>query len=53
MLQKRQVNNCDWIKNTPQFSEDFLKSYNEENDEGYFLEVDVKYLENLHEFHND
>ena len=31
----------------------FIKNYNEENDEGYFLEVDVEYLENLHEPHND
>ena len=34
------------------FSESFTKSYNEENDEGYFLAVDIQYLENLHKFHN-
>ena len=27
--------------------------YNEECDEGYFLEVDVQYLEKLHELHHD
>ena len=26
---------------------------NEESNEGYFLEVDVQYLEKLHELHND
>ena len=26
---------------TPQINEDSIKSYNEESDEGYFLEVDV------------
>ena len=26
---------------------------NEESDEGYFLEVDVQYLEKLRELHND
>ena len=31
----------------------FHKKYNEESDEGYFLEVDVQYLEKLHEIHND
>ena len=36
-----------------QFNEDFIKSYNKESDEGYFLEVDVHYLEKLHELHND
>ena len=30
-----------------------MKEYNEESDEGYFLEDDVQYLENLHELHND
>ena len=33
--------------------EDFIKNYNEECDEGYFLEVDVQYLEKLHELHHD
>ena len=31
----------------------YLKNYNEESDEGHFLEVDVQYLEKLHELHND
>ena len=53
MSQKLPVNNFEWIKDTSQFNEDFIKNYNEESDEGYFLEVDVQYLENLHEFHND
>ena len=30
-----------------------MKNCNEESDEGYFLEVDVRYLEKLHELHND
>ena len=34
------------------FSESFTKSYNEENDEGYFLAVDIQYLESLHKLHN-
>ena len=40
------------VKDTSQFNEDFIKRYNEESDEGYFLEVDVQYLEKLHEIHN-
>ena len=35
------------------FNEDFIKIYNEESDEGYFLQVDVQYSKTLHEFHND
>ena len=53
MLQKLPVNNFEWIKDTSQFNEDFIKNYNEESDEGYFLEVDVQYPPKLQEIHND
>ena len=36
-----------------QFNEVFIKNYNEESDEGYFLEVDVQYKEKLHDLHNE
>ena len=52
MSQKLLVNNFEWIEDPNQFSEDFIKSYNEESNEGYFLEVDVQYPEKLNE-HND
>ena len=39
MSQKLPINNFEWIKDTSQFN----------NDEGYFLEVGVQYIENLHE----
>ena len=35
-----------------QFNGNFIKNCNEESDEGYFLEVDVQYLEKLHGLHN-
>ena len=53
MSQKLSLYNFEWIKDTSQFNEDFIKSYNEESDEGYFLEVDVQYLEKLHELYDD
>ena len=53
MSQNLPVNNFEWIKDTSQFNEDFIKNCNEESDEGYFVEVDVQYLEKLHELHND
>ena len=53
MSQKLPVNNFQWIKNTSQFNEDFIKDYNEESDEGYFLEFGFQYLEKLHELYND
>ena len=33
MSQKLPVNNFEWIKDTSQFNEDFIKNYNEESDE--------------------
>ena len=53
MLQKLPVNNFEWIKDTFQFSESFIKNYNEESDGGYFLQVDFQYTEKLHEIHNN
>ena len=41
----------DW--KTSQFNEDFIRNYNEDNDEEYFLEIDVKYPQNLYNLHND
>ena len=53
MSQKLPINNFEWIQETSQFNEDFIKNYNEEIDEGYFLEVDVQYPEKIYELHND
>ena len=51
--QKLSVNNFEWIDDTSQFNEYFIKSYNEESDKDYFLEVAVQYIQTLHELHND
>ena len=53
MQQMLPVNIFKWIEETSQFNEDFIKNYNKESDEGYFLEVDVQYPKKLHERHND
>ena len=53
MLQKLLVNNFELIKDTSQFNEGVIKNCNEETNEGYFLEVNVQYLEKLHELQND
>ena len=42
MSQKLSVNKFEWIEDISQFNEDFIKNYNKENDEVYFLEVDVQ-----------
>ena len=49
MSQKLPANYFEQIEDTSKFNEDFIKNYNEEKNEGYFLNVDVQYPENLHE----
>lgn len=53
MSQKLPVGVFKWVDNMSQFSKDYIDNYNDDNEEEYFLEVDVQYLENLHNFHND
>ena len=53
MSQKVPVNGFKWVEYTSQFNKDFIENYNEDSDEGYFLEVDVQYPEKLFEFHDD
>ena len=44
MSQKLPVNGFKWVKGLSEFSKGFIKSFNEKNKEGYFLEVDIQYL---------
>ena len=61
MSKKLPVNGFKWIDNNETagpsakhvINEDFIKNYNENNDKGYILEVDVKYPKRLHELHSD
>ena len=41
------------IVDTSQFNEDFIKSYNEKGDGGYFLEINAQYTKQLHKLHNN
>ena len=43
---KASSNNFERIEETSQFNEDFIKNYNEESAEGYFLEVDIQCSKN-------
>ena len=42
-----------WVEETCHFKEGFIKNYNGECNEGYFLEVDVQCSEKLYKPHND
>ena len=47
MSQKLAVDGFEWEKNMLKFSEEFIKNYDEDSDEGYILEVDVEYPKNI------
>ena len=47
------VNDFKWIEDTSKINEEFIKNYDENNDKGYILEVDVKYPKKLHNIHSD
>ena len=52
MSKKLPVNGFKWIDNN-EINEEFIKNYNENDNKGYILEVDVKYPKRLHELHSD
>ena len=53
MSQKLSVNDFKCVQDVFEFNEDFRKSYNDDCDEGYFLEDDVQYRKSLHNLHDD
>ena len=61
MSKKFPVNGFKWLDTSEtsalarsnKINENFIKNYNENNDKGYILEVDVKYPKRLHELHSD
>ena len=53
MCQKLPVNGFKWIIDVTEINEEFIKNYDENNDKGYILEVDVKYPKKLHNLHSD
>ena len=53
MSQKLPVNDFKWGKNLSQFNESFINNYDKNTDIGYFLEVDIEYLEELFNLDKD
>ena len=51
--QKLPVNGFKWVENISEFNEELIKNYNDESDEGYFLEIDTQCSEKLHDLHDD
>ena len=55
MSKKLPVNGFRWLDSDEinEINEEFIKNYNENDNKGYILEVDVKYPKRLHELHSD
>ena len=53
MSQKHPVNDFERVKKLSKFDERFIKDYDGNSDNGYFLEVDVKYPKNLSSLYRD
>ena len=47
------VDGFEWTKDLSKIDKDFIKNYDKYSDEGYILDVDVKYLKNFHDLHSD
>ena len=56
MSKKLHVNGFKWVdtsETSNTINEEFIKNYNENDNKGYILEVDVKYPKRLHELRSD
>ena len=53
MAQKLPVGGFNQVESTSQFTKDLIENYNEDSDEGYFIEVDLQYPKISHVLHND
>ena len=53
MSRKLPVDGFKWVDDLSMFTEDFIKSYDEEGDVGYLLVVDIGYPKTLRMLHSD
>ena len=53
MSKKLPVDGFKWVDDLLIFTDDFIKTYDEESDIGYLFVVDLEYSKNLHMLHSD
>ena len=53
MCKKLPINHFKWKNNLLKSNKDFIKNYDEDDDIGYILEVDVEYPKDLADLHSD
>ena len=53
MSHKLPLDGFKWVKDLFRFNEDFIRNYDENSNERYFLELDVEYPKKLYRLHKD
>ena len=53
MCKKLPASDFEYMDGISIFTEDFIKNYDENNDKGYIIVVDVEYPRNLYKLHSD
>ena len=53
MRKKLPINGYKWAKNLNQYTEEFIKNYDEDSDLGYLFKVDAEYPKHLQSAHED
>ena len=53
MTKKLHADGLKWVDDLSMFTEDFIKSYDEDSDVSYLLVVDIEYPKTLHMLHSD
>ena len=53
MCKKLSKDGFKWCDDLKKYTSGFIKNYDENNNLGYLLEVDIEYLKNIHETHRN
>ena len=53
MSEKSPVDGFEWIEDTSEIDENFIKNYDEDSDVGYFIKADIQYPKELDNNHSD
>ena len=53
MSKKLPMKGFKWMDDISRIDEEFIKGFNENNNKGYVLEVDVNYPQELYDIHSD
>ena len=53
MSEKLAVDGFEWVDDISEIEENFINSYDEDSNVGYFIKADIKYPKEIHNKHSD